>query len=183
MEQSLELLDKWEHITLANNFVFGKFMQNEELCKKVLSEILGREVARIEEPQVEKTLKVTLDSRGIRLDVYFRDDIEHVYNIEMQNRNYHDLEKRGRYYNSVMDVDMLKSGVMFDKLNDTYIIFICTFDYFGEGLSVYTIKNTVLENPSVEYKDGVTHMIINTKGKRDGLSDDLCAFLDAVKLA
>ena len=62
----------WENLTLANNFLFCKVMMNEELCKKVLSEILGEKVTRVEYPEYEKVIQARYDAKSIRLDVYTR---------------------------------------------------------------------------------------------------------------
>ena len=43
-----ELHKQWLNLTLADNFLFQKYMQNVENCKKLISEICGREVERIE---------------------------------------------------------------------------------------------------------------------------------------
>ena len=47
----------WENLTFANNFIFCKFMMNEEMCKKILSEILGEKVEHVEYPEYEKVIQ------------------------------------------------------------------------------------------------------------------------------
>ena len=42
------------------------------------------------------------------------------------------------------------------SLNESYIIFICTFDPFEKGLSHYTFKTRCLQDSEVDIKDGKT---------------------------
>lgn len=41
------------------------------------------------------------------------------------------MDKYSIYYSSLCDIDQLGKGDDYNKLKDTYIIFICTFDLFG----------------------------------------------------
>ena len=169
----------WENLTLANNFIFCKFMLNEELCKKVLSEILGEEVEHVEYPEYEKVIQARYDSKSIRLDVYIKgDDI--VYNIEMQNINKDSIPKRGRYYQDLIDLDLLEKGAYYKNLNKSIVIFICTFDLYNLGYYKYTFTNKCNEVCGLEYGDETTKIIINTYGTKGDASDDLKDFLSAV---
>ena len=51
-----ELHKQWLNLTLADNFLFQKYMQNVENCKKLISEICGREVERIEYKNTEQSI-------------------------------------------------------------------------------------------------------------------------------
>ena len=52
-----------------------------------------------------------------------------------------DLPKRGRYYQGLIDMDLLEKGNVYSELNKSIIIFICTFDYYKMGLYKYTFNN------------------------------------------
>jgi predicted transposase/invertase (TIGR01784 family) len=80
-------------------------------------------------------------------DVYFEDDKEHVYDIEMQNSNQYDIQLRARYYQGMIDMDQTVKGAMYRELRENYVIFISTFDPFGMGYSRY-IARTMVEDPS-----------------------------------
>lgn len=104
---------KWEELSIADNFIFQKVMLNEELCKKVLSEILGKRVTKIKYPDYEKTIAIRRDSKGIRLDVYLEDDENSIYNVEMQSSSEKSLPKRSRYYQGVIDLEQMEKGKYF----------------------------------------------------------------------
>ena len=83
-------------------------------------------------PEEEKAVDVRLDSKSIRLDVYVNDDKGTVFNIEMQtSKDMTELVKRTRYYQAMIDIDLLEKGQSYEALNETYIIFICTFGVFS----------------------------------------------------
>ena len=176
----MTLHKKYQELELSNNFIFQKYMKNEENCKKVISEILGREVERIEYPTVERFIKERVDSKGVRLDVYFKGDDE-IYNIEMQTADKKNIDKRSRYYHSIIDIENANEGIAYNSLVDTYVVFICTFDPFGENEYKYTFKNTCLENPDTNFDDGNTTIVVNTKGVNGNISDDLKTFLNALE--
>lgn len=169
----------WENLTLANNFLFCKFMMNEELCKKVLSEILGKEVEHVEYPEYEKIIQARYDSKSIRLDIYLRGD-DTVYNIEMQNINKDNIPKRGRYYQDLIDLDLLEKGAYYEDLNKSMVIFICTFDLYKLDYYKYTFTYKCDEVLGLGYGDETTKIIINTHGIKENISDDLKDFLNAV---
>ena len=115
----------WEDLGISNDFMFGKVMQNPQLCKKLLQRIFpDMEIDRIEYPQLQKEIKPDADAKSIRLDVYVKDNKNTVYNIEMQAVDTKELPKRSRYYQSLMDLQLLDKGQTYRKLNRSYIIFI-----------------------------------------------------------
>ena len=87
------------------------------------------------------------------------------------------LPKRTRYYQSVIDMDMLKQGENFDQLNPLVLIFICTFDFYKEGRYVYTFKSRCLENLELELANDVTVKLVNAKGKHGQVNTLLKNFL------
>ncbi|MCI9560768.1 MAG: hypothetical protein HFG52_16575, partial [Lachnospiraceae bacterium] len=76
---------KWEELSISNDFLFGKVMQDAELCKELLQRILpDLDIDHIEYPELQKTIKEDYDAKGVRLDVYVNDGKDTVYDIEMQ---------------------------------------------------------------------------------------------------
>ena len=62
----------WSELTIADNFIFCKVMENERICKGVLETLLGIRVDRIDYLKTENPLENFYDSHGIRLDVYVK---------------------------------------------------------------------------------------------------------------
>ena len=129
----------WEELSISNDFMFGKIMQNPELCKELLQRILpDLKIDHIEYPELQKSIKPDVDARSVRLDVYVQDNKDIVYDIEMQVSDTKELPKRSRYYQSVIDLQLIDKGQHYKKLNRSYIIFICPFDAYGKGSHIYT---------------------------------------------
>ncbi len=129
----------------------------------------------------KKSIDIRLDSKSIRLDVYVNDENGTVFNIEMQTtRDMHELAKRTRYYQALIDIDLLEKGQKYRQLNDTYIIFICSFEVFDGRRHKYTFRNLCLEDCGIELKDGATKLFLSTKGELDDISKPLKNFLDYV---
>lgn len=171
----------WEDLGISNDFLFGKVMQNPRLCKELLQRILpDLKIDHIEYPELQKTIKPDADAKSIRLDVYIKDDKNVVYNIEMQASDTKELPKRSRYYQSLIDLQLIDKGQTYRKLNRSFIIFICLEDIFGHGRHIYTFENLCKEDSSISMGDETTKIFLNTNSKMDDVSKELKAFLDYV---
>lgn len=175
-------LEEWERLSIQDNFIFQRVMQNVKLCKWLLERILRIQIREIRYPDTEKTIDVRLDSKAVRLDVYVADEAGTVYNIEMQTTKGRDgeLPKRARYYQAMIDMDLLGKGVYYDDLRQTYIIFICTFDLFGLDERIYTFRSRCMEQGALELGDGTTKIFLNAKGLRGSVDEELADFLHYV---
>ena len=144
--------EKYENISFTNNFAFCKVMQNEEICREVIETLLHIKVGRLEYKSFEKDLKLEIDKRGIRLDVYIADS-DRVFDLEMQTTDKKNLGCRMRYYQSLIDAELLDKGANFNDLKESNIIFFCTFDPFRKGLPQYTFCNSCEELPDLKLSD------------------------------
>lgn len=159
--------EKWEQATLADNFIFCKVMTaNPDLCKELLELLLNIKIERIEIPVAERSFKVDYDSKGIRFDVYVKDGTGRCFDIEIQTTNRTNLAKRARYYQGLMDVDSLVSGADYSELNESYVIFLCMEDAFGNGLPVYDFHQVCKQDSEVLLNDG-THKVFFNASKYD----------------
>jgi predicted transposase/invertase (TIGR01784 family) len=170
-----------EKIGLDNDFLFSAVMSDEKICKTFLERLLKIEIEKIVCLDAQKTFNNGFDIKGIRLDIYAKDGMGTVYNIEMQVSKERNIPKRMRYYQSDMDGDALMKGMMFDDLPNSFIIFICTWDFVGFGESIYVFKDTLEGRPEYQLNNGTTRIILNTEGSREGLNKDLVDFLDYIK--
>lgn len=172
----------WEEQTIANDFMFSKVMSNPELSKELLRRIFPQlNIEKVEDIEIQKTLKNYYVNKGVRLDVYVSDEKSRRYDIEMQMTSNQNIRKRSRYYASMLDANDLLKGKDYDSLSDTYIVFICTFDLFGMGYHKYSFKNICMENNSILLNDGAERLFLNTEGTRDDVDAELKKFLDFVK--
>ena len=109
-----------------------------------------------------------------------KDSKEVVYDIEIQQVNTKELPQRSRYYQSMMDLQLIDAGQTYKNLNRSYVIFICLNDIFGLDRHKYTFENLCLEDTSIRLNDKTTKIFLNANGKADDVSSELKAFLDYV---
>ena len=183
-DMELEIMEQnaaWEELGIANDFLFGKIMQDAGLCKELLQRILpDLKIDRIEYPQLQKEIKPDADAKSIRLDVYVRDGRGTIYDIEMQVVDTKELPKRTRYYQSMIDLQLIDKGQHYKLLKPSYIIFICPFDVFGRGRHIYTFENVCREDQEIFLGDGAVKIFLNADSQLDDVSRELAAFLDYV---
>ena len=169
--------ERWLSLTPSDDFVFSKMMRNKAICKGLVETLLGFDIDRIEYPEEQKSIDIAMDAKSVRLDVYVKDDKDTVYNIEMQTSPQSYLPKRSRYYQGMIDLNLIEKGELYDKLNTSYVIFICTFDPFDRGRPMYTFRNLCIEDKTLELGDRSTKIFLNSKGQSESLDPDIAAFL------
>ena len=76
-----------------------------------------------------------------------------------------------------IDIDNLLKGASYTALNESYVIFICTFDPFEKGLPHYTFKTCCLQDSEVDIKDGAIKEIFNAKAYATEEDVEISAFL------
>ena len=93
-----------------------------------------------------------------------------IYEVEAQKENTHNLPKRSRLYQGIIDSKLLPPGVVdFNLLNEVLIVLIMPFDLFGYGLYRYTFHMRCEEVPELKLNDGATRIFLNTRGKHPEL--------------
>lgn len=166
-----------KELNLEDDFLFAKVMSDTEICKEVLEKILNVKIEKIIVLEEQKVIDLLIESKGIRLDVYVQDENNTVYNVEMQRGKNKNLPKRFRYYQGNIDLDLISKGEDYKKLKNSFVIFICTFDLFGQGRHVYTFENRCIEDSNLILDDGTKKIILNTKGILDDVDSEMHDFL------
>ena len=131
--------------------------------------------------ETQKTEKEGCQSHGIRLDLYVQDEKGRIFNVEVQKSSKKNLPKRMRYYQSVIDINILAPGVDYSRLRQSFVIFICNYDPFGKERYIYTFENRCIEDHDLLFGDDTLKVIVNTKGAVGEISNELkevLAYLD-----
>ena len=87
-------------------------MDDPENVKTMLDIILNKKTNLKHPPQTEKEQRTSTDNRQIRLDVYAMDEDDVIYEVEAQKENTHNLPKRSRLYQRIIDSKLLLPGVV-----------------------------------------------------------------------
>ncbi|WP_428771503.1 Rpn family recombination-promoting nuclease/putative transposase [Treponema sp. HNW] len=171
----------FDDLTIADDFMFCKVMQDEEVCKTFLEMTLTGQIGKIIYLSSQNAIITGSEAKGIRLDILAKDENGKTYDIEMQAVNEHNLPKRMRYYQAAIDILFLDKGEHYSSLNDTYIIFLCLFDSVGKDKPVYTFENVCLEDRQTLLQDGTKKIIINASAFKKAEDKNLSGFLEYVK--
>ena len=134
----------YEELSFTDDFMFGKVLQTHpDICRELIELILNVKIKVISFPDVQKSITITSDGKGIRFDAYVEDDRNTVYDVEMQATDNKNLPKRSRYYQGMVDLNLIEKGENYNKLKSSYIIFICLKDPFDAGRHIYTFEKSV----------------------------------------
>ena len=162
-----------DELTLMDDYMFAAVMRNKDILKRLLQCILNINISRIEFLEAQKTEKTSYESKGVRLDLYVVDENGIIYNVEIQTSDKRNLPKRMRYYQSAIDISVLNPGDDYNKLRNSYIIFICNYDPFEQNRYIYTFENTCREDPELKFGDEAYKIVVNTKGCKGEISEEL----------
>ena len=89
-----------------------------------------------------------------------------MYNIEIQRDDRGASVKRARYNSSLIDANITEPGEQYEKLNETYVIFITEHDVLKGGRPIYRIERTVQETGE-SFADGTHILYVNAQMKDD----------------
>ena len=167
---------QFKDLNLNNAFLFAALANDPEACQLLLKLILGRDIPKVN-VKTEHNILLNSDTKCVRLDVNARSEYEVNYNVEAQNSNEHNIVRRSRFYQAQLDVAELKPGDDYNKLPESFVIFICTFDPFGRGLYQYTFIEKCVED-GVPLGDGTCKIFFSTVGEnKEEVQKDLIEFL------
>ncbi|MCI8410577.1 MAG: Rpn family recombination-promoting nuclease/putative transposase [Lachnospiraceae bacterium] len=169
----MDKIKNFDELQFVDDFMFGAVMKKAELCKELLEIILNMKISNIEYLEQQKTIDLCLEAKGVRLDVYAEDENQTVYNIEMQTNINDNLPKRTRYYQGIIDMDLLGKGIEYKNLKKSFIIFLCTEDPFTENSYMYTFENRCIEKLDLPLGDETVKIFLNANGTTGKVSQEV----------
>ncbi len=167
------------YYSMRDQFMFNTVMENKEF----LRELLRRVLPKVPMDELNFIIREAEYGKGgvrkrIRIDVCAEDG-KRVYLVELQLEMSRFPVKRGRYYLSSVDANLLKQGEDYQDLKDVFLIVITTEDPFSHGLTAYTFRNTCLETKEI-LDDGRTILYINCRGKNLKEYPELVTFCEYI---
>ncbi len=165
-----------------DEFMRCLFRDNIPLAQFTLCVLTGRNDIVITKCETQKDMKRLGGARSLCLDLYAKDTIFRIYNMETQRESGGADPKRARYHSSVVDIENLNANQDFSELPETYIIFITETDFFGKGEPVYPIERINLATGE-PFNDGTHILYVNGAYRGDSdigklMHDFSCASAD-----
>ena len=175
------MVKRFEDLTMQDDFMFCKVMQNTDLCKRLIEMILSGKIGKITYISIQHNINTYEQAKSVRFDVLVQTEDGKFYDIEMQVSNEKNIPKRMRFYQAAIDISFFDKGNFYNDLNDSFIIFICTFDAIGKNRPIYTFENICLEDKNISLQDGTKKVIINADAFKDTENKELKKFLEYLK--
>lgn len=159
--------------------MFGTVMGDPECCKPFLETILGTKIQKIEYPERQKSIALGVHAKSIRMDVYIEDEEHTVYDVEMQTGRNRNLPRRSRYYQGMIDLNILAKREDYVNLKKSLVIFVCTFDPFGHDEYIYRCGEYYqLSDGSYQpLGDDAWKIFVNADGHKGNVSDEFKALM------
>jgi len=144
---------------LDDDFLTKCFEGDTASIELVLQIILEKPDLKVLDARTQVFVENLLN-RSVRLDILATDSTGAKLNVEVQRSDKGAGRKRARYNSSMMDANLLKKGEDFDKLPETWVIFITENDVMGKGQPLYPIERCFL-GTGERFEDGSHILYVN----------------------
>lgn len=129
-----EDLQRLRGFRLLDDDFMSKVFEDQKCTEFLLQVILNRNDLKVINVTSQYAIK-NLQGRSVRLDILAVDKKEQVYNIEIQRNDRGPGVKRARYNSSLIDENVTEPGDQYQKLNETYVVFITENDVLGVNIN------------------------------------------------
>ena len=151
-------------LTIMDDVFMRNVFKQKECLEYVLHVIMEMKELQVIEHVIQKDFK-NLQGRSAILDCVAKDARGKQFNVEIQQAKKGASPKRARYHGGLLDMNTLNPGEDFEKLPESYVIFITRNDTLGYGLPIYHIKKKI-EEVNADFQDGA-HIIYVNSGRQD----------------
>lgn len=152
------------NMTMMSDAFMRNVFKSAACVEYVLQVILGRKDLRVTDVTVQQDNK-NLHGRSAVLDCVAHDEDSSLFDVEVQQDNEGASPVRARYHSGLLDMNTLNPGEDFDKLPESYTIFITQDDVLREGRPIYHIERTIKESGR-PFRDR-SHIIYVTASMQD----------------
>nr|WP_288913255.1 Rpn family recombination-promoting nuclease/putative transposase [uncultured Lachnoanaerobaculum sp.] len=157
--------------------VFRKMAESIEFCEEILRVFLQEPKLRVVSNHSQHSV-ASIEGRSVILDAYCELEDGRKVNVEVQNANNTDHQRRVRYYSSVLTTSLMKKGDSFDKVPNICIVYVCNFDIFGLNKSLYVIKR-IIDKTEVELDNGLQEIYISPVNDGSLIAELMRVFIES----
>ena len=153
---------------MDDEFLTACFEDQPDCMELILKIILNRSDLVVDNVWVQHFIK-NIQGRSLQLDLHSKITDEE-FNVEVQRESKRAKPRRARYHGSVLDANTLDQGNDFEKLPETYVIFITEKDIFKKGKPIYYVERFVMDDAGGQMFDDGLH-ILYVNGEYHGDDD------------
>lgn len=134
-----------KNLTVMSDIFARNVFKDKKACEYVLRIIMEDKDLTVIDNETQVDFR-NMHGRGVVLDCVAKDGSGRIFNVEIQQDDEGAHPKRARYNLGMMDSNVLDTGKNFDKLPETYVIFVTLKDALGHGLPIAHIDRIIREN-------------------------------------
>ena len=157
--------DVLKDLTLMSDSFMRAVLKNPECTEEVLRTILSKKQLKIISQTLQADYK-NLQGRSAILDCVAVDREHNLYNVEIQQKREGASPKRARYHSGLLDMNLLEPGEAYQKLPNSYVIFITETDALGYHFPIYHISRKIQENGE-DFPDCAHIIYVDSKNQED----------------
>ena len=157
--------EKIKHFTIMNDIFMRNVLKETACTEYILQVIMNRTDLKVIDQTLQKDYK-NLQGRSAILDCVAKDAENNFFNVEIQGENDGASPKRARYHCGLLDMNLLNPGDPFDRLPETYVIFITKNDVLGYNQPISHIQRRIKETEDI-FQDGQHILYVNSKKQDD----------------
>lgn len=154
-----------KNFTLMSDIFMRNVFKKRECLEYVLQVIMKKKDLHVIDQIIQKDYK-NLQGRSAVMDCVARDSTGKQFDVEIQQDNEGASPKRARYHSGLMDMNTLNPGQDFEKLPESYVIFITRDDILGYGLPIYHIDRQIKELEEA-FQDEAHIIYVNSRKQDD----------------
>lgn len=154
-----------KNFTLMSDIFMRNVFKKRECLEYVLQVIMEKQDLHVIDQIIQKDYK-NLQGRSAVMDCVARDSTGKQFDVEIQQDNEGASPKRARYHSGLMDMNTLNPGLDFEKLPESYVIFITRDDILGYGLPIYHIDRQIKELNEA-FQDEAHIIYVNSRKQDD----------------
>ena len=156
-----ELLKQIQAMNLFDDIFTSVVFKDEGACLHLVRQLMQNPKLNIIAFRTQDTIPM-LVSKSPRLDITAEDDKGTLYEIEIQRLEEPAPARRVRYYSSVMDSELLRKGVSYDKLPEVYLFYLSQKDIWQKGQTVYKLEQSLrFGDELMPYENGLHTIYVN----------------------
>ena len=157
--------EKIKNYTIMDDIFMRNVFKKKECVEYILQVVMSKKELQVIDHVLQKDYK-NLQGRSAVLDCVAKDETNSQFNIEIQGENEGASPKRARYHSGLLDMNTLNPGEPFEKLPETYVIFITRNDILGYNRPICHINRKV-EEENEPFEDREHIIYVNSKKQED----------------
>ena len=148
-----------------DDLMFRVMARDKAFCGELLGVLLQDPGLEVVECKPQSAVTNTR-GRSAVLDALCELSDGRLVDVEVQRADKGDLQRRARYYASLVTTDRTPPGARFADVPDVCVALVCEFDPLGEGCSLYHVDRVVRESGRT-LENGLSELYVNALA-RDG---------------